>query len=106
MGYKQNNPLPRMKSALKMMKSDKKMGMHRDSAMYMGHEDSPAMNYDTDKGSHAHPHDGPKKYGAMSKGPHKEKWERQANRARRANERGNTERGAKLEAKARKNYKN
>ena len=125
MGYKQNNPLPRMKSALKMMKADKKMGMHRDSAMYMGHKESPAMNYDTDKGSHAHPHDGPKKYGAMkgdqsatkkdyesggpgmmSKGPHKEKWERQANRARRANERGNTERGAKLEAKARKNYKN
>ena len=27
MGYKQNNPLPRMKSALKMMKADKKMGM-------------------------------------------------------------------------------
>jgi hypothetical protein len=88
------------------------------------HRDGP-KNYDTDKGSHAHPHDGPKKYGAMkgdqsatkkdyesggpgmmSKGPHKEKWERQANRARRANERGNTERGAKLEAKARKNYKN
>ena len=43
MGYKQNNPLPRMKSALKMMKADKKMGMHRDSAMYMGHE-SPAKN--------------------------------------------------------------
>ena len=38
MGYTQNNPLPRMKSALKMMKADKKMGMHRDSAMYMGHE--------------------------------------------------------------------
>ena len=56
MGYKQNNPLPRMKSALKMMKADKKMGMHRDSAMYMGHKESPAMNYDTDKGSHSHPH--------------------------------------------------
>ncbi len=42
MGYKQNNPLPRMKSALKMMKADKKMGVHRDSAMYMGHEESPA----------------------------------------------------------------
>jgi len=56
MGYKQNNPLPMMKSAMKMMKADKKMGMHRDSAMYMGHKESPAMNYDTDKGSHSHPH--------------------------------------------------
>jgi hypothetical protein len=50
MGYKQNNPLPRMKSALKMMKADKKMGVHRDSAMYMGHSpmemghESPAKN--------------------------------------------------------------
>jgi len=35
MGYKQNNPLPRMKSALKMEKEMKKGGMHRDSAMYM-----------------------------------------------------------------------
>ena len=61
MGYKQNNPLPMMKSAMKMHKAEKKAGMHRDSAMYMnspmeaGHE-SPAMNYDTDKGSHSHPH--------------------------------------------------
>ena len=35
MGYKQNNPLPRMKSVLKMEKDMKKGGMHRDSAMYM-----------------------------------------------------------------------
>ena len=62
MGYKQNNPLPMMKSAMKMMKAEKKAGMHRDSAMYMGHSpmemghESPAMNYDTDKGSHSHPH--------------------------------------------------
>ena len=42
MGYKQNNPLPRMKSALKMMKAERKSGMHRESAMYMGHEESPA----------------------------------------------------------------
>jgi len=35
MGYKQNNPLPMMKSAMKMMKAEKKAGMHRDSAMYM-----------------------------------------------------------------------
>lgn len=35
MGYKQNNPLPRMKSALKMEKEMRKGGMHRDSAMYM-----------------------------------------------------------------------
>tara|TARA_R100001198_G_C5213969_1_gene198334 strand:+ start:677 stop:1387 length:711 start_codon:yes stop_codon:yes gene_type:complete len=35
MGYKQNNPLPMMKSAMKMMKAEKKSGMHRDSAMYM-----------------------------------------------------------------------
>jgi hypothetical protein len=39
-----------MKSALKMMKADKKMGVHRDSAMYMGHSpmemghESPAKN--------------------------------------------------------------
>ena len=45
MGYKQNNPLPRMKSALKMMKAERKSGMHRDSAMYMGHEESPANKY-------------------------------------------------------------
>jgi len=61
MGYKQNNPIPMMKSAMHMRKAEKKAGMHRDSAMYMnspmeaGHE-SPAMNYDTDKGSHSHPH--------------------------------------------------
>ena len=41
MGYKQNNPLPMMKSALKMEKAMRKSGMHRESAMYMGHE-SPA----------------------------------------------------------------
>ena len=35
MGYKQNNPLPMMKSAMKMMKAERKAGMHRDSAMYM-----------------------------------------------------------------------
>ena len=35
MGYKQNNPLPMMKSAMKMMKAERKSGMHRDSAMYM-----------------------------------------------------------------------
>ena len=35
MGYKQNNPLPMMKSAMKMHKAEKKAGMHRDSAMYM-----------------------------------------------------------------------
>jgi len=52
MGYKQNNPLPMMKSAMKMMKAERKSGMHRDSAMYMnspmysGH--SPMeMGYDT-----------------------------------------------------------
>ena len=38
MGYKQpNNPMKMMKSALKMHKAEKKAGMHRDSAMYMGH---------------------------------------------------------------------
>jgi hypothetical protein len=38
MGYKQpNNPMKMMKSALKMHKDEKKSGMHRDSAMYMGH---------------------------------------------------------------------
>ena len=67
MGYKQNNPLPMMKSAMKMMKAERKAGMHRDSAMYMnspmysghspmemGHEspakmdhDSPAKKYDS-----------------------------------------------------------
>ena len=59
MGYKQNNPLPMMKSAMKMMKAERKAGMHRDSAMYMnspmykghspmemGHE-SPAKKYDS-----------------------------------------------------------
>jgi hypothetical protein len=80
MGYKQpSNPMKMMKSALKMHKAEKKSGMHRESAMYMGHspmeresrelkdmpivdiekgdaEGSPAMNYDTDKGSHSHPH--------------------------------------------------
>ena len=45
MGYKQNNPLPIIKSALKMMKAERKSGMHRDSAMYMGHEESPANKY-------------------------------------------------------------
>lgn len=51
MGYKQpNNPMKMMKSALKMHKDEKKSGMHRDSAMYMGHSpmemghDSPAKN--------------------------------------------------------------
>ena len=34
-----------MKSALKMMKAERKSGMHRDSAMYMGHEESPANKY-------------------------------------------------------------
>jgi len=59
MGYKQNNPLPMMKSAMKMMKAERKSGMHRDSAMYMnspmysGHSpmemgyDSPAKKYDS-----------------------------------------------------------
>ena len=53
MGYKQNNPLPMMKSALKMEKEMRKSGMHRDSAMYMGHKspaemDSPAyMDHDS-----------------------------------------------------------
>lgn len=73
MGYKQNNPLPRMKSALRMEKEMRKGGMHRDSAMYREEsrelkdmpivdiekgdaKGSPAMNYDTDKGSHSHPH--------------------------------------------------
>ena len=45
MGYTQNNPLPRMKSALKMMKADKKMGVHRDSAMQMGHESPTQMGH-------------------------------------------------------------
>ena len=36
MGYRQpNNPMKMMKSALKMMKDEKKAGVHRDSAMYM-----------------------------------------------------------------------
>ena len=59
MGYKQNNPLPMMKSAMKMMKAERKAGIHRDSAMYMnspmysGHSpmemghDSPAKKYDS-----------------------------------------------------------
>ncbi len=59
MGYKQNNPLPMMKSAMKMMKAERKAGMHRDSAMYMnspmysGHSpmemghDSPAKKHDS-----------------------------------------------------------
>ena len=34
MGYKHNNPLPKMKSALSRMKAEKKMGLHRDSALY------------------------------------------------------------------------
>ena len=34
MGYKHNNPLPRMKSALSRMKAEKKMGLHRDSALH------------------------------------------------------------------------
>tara|TARA_R100001463_G_C3460037_1_gene214734 strand:+ start:128 stop:721 length:594 start_codon:yes stop_codon:yes gene_type:complete len=42
----------------------------------------------------------------MSKGPHKEKWERLANRARRQNEKGNTAKANKLEARARENYRN
>ncbi len=43
MGYKQpNNPMKMMKSALKMYRDEKKSGVHRDSAMYMGHEESPA----------------------------------------------------------------
>ena len=38
MGYKQpSNPMKMMKSALKMHKAEKKSGMHRESAMYMGH---------------------------------------------------------------------
>ena len=34
MGYKHNNPLPKMKSALSRMKAEKKMGLHRDSALH------------------------------------------------------------------------
>ena len=34
MGYTHNNPLPRMKSALNRMKAEKKMGLHRDSALH------------------------------------------------------------------------
>ena len=34
MGYTQNNPLPRMKSALKMRKAEKKSGLHRNSALH------------------------------------------------------------------------
>jgi len=34
MGYTHNNPLPRMKSALNRMKTEKKMGLHRDSALH------------------------------------------------------------------------
>ena len=45
MGYKQNNPLPMMKSALKMEKEMRKSGMHRDSAMYMGHESPAEMGH-------------------------------------------------------------
>jgi len=38
MGYKQpSNPIKMMKSAIKMHKAEKKAGMHRSSAMYMGH---------------------------------------------------------------------
>ena len=61
MGYKQpNNPMKMMKSALKMMKAEKKAGMHRDSAMYMnspmysGH--SPMeMKYDSPAKKHCSP---------------------------------------------------
>ena len=45
MGYKQNNPIPMMKSALKMEKEMRKSGMHRDSAMYMGHESPAEMGH-------------------------------------------------------------
>ena len=45
MGYKQNNPLPMMKSALRMEKEMRKSGMHRDSAMYMGHESPAEMGH-------------------------------------------------------------
>jgi len=45
MGYKQNNPLPMMKSALKMEKEMRKSGMHRNSAMYMGHESPAEMGH-------------------------------------------------------------
>jgi len=45
MGYRQNNPLPMMKSALKMEKEMRKSGMHRDSAMYMGHESPAEMGH-------------------------------------------------------------
>ena len=45
MGYKQNNPLPMMKSALKMEKAMRKSGMHRESAMYMGHESPAEMGH-------------------------------------------------------------
>ncbi len=45
MGYKQNNPLPMMKSALKMEKAMRKSGMHRESAMYMGHKSPAEMGH-------------------------------------------------------------
>jgi len=75
MGYNKSNPLKMMDSALKMYKAEKKGGMHRmESPMYAKEasreltdmpivdiekgdaEGSPAMNYDTAKGSHDHPH--------------------------------------------------
>ena len=34
MGYSQNNPLPRMKSALRMEKDMRKSGIHRNSALH------------------------------------------------------------------------
>tara|TARA_Y100000004_G_scaffold174640_1_gene213532 strand:+ start:284 stop:778 length:495 start_codon:yes stop_codon:yes gene_type:complete len=55
MGYKQNNPLPMMKSALKMEKEMRKSGMHRDSAMYMGHESPAEMGHSPMEMGHESP---------------------------------------------------
>lgn len=72
MGYTQNNPLPRMKSALKMMKADKKMGVHRDSAMYMGHESPTQMGHSPMEMGHESPAKNMNKgYGQEVKSPMK-----------------------------------
>ena len=55
MGYKQNNPLPMMKSALKMEKEMRKSGMHRNSAMYMGHESPAEMGHSPMEMGHESP---------------------------------------------------
>lgn len=55
MGYKQNNPLPMMKSALKMEKAMRKSGMHRESAMYMGHESPAEMGHSPMEMGHESP---------------------------------------------------